>query len=52
MQRTQIAPGVFLNVLDAEKFNRCRIAIHLRYPARRQSATDAAVLALVLAAPI
>ena len=48
MQRTQIAPGVFLNVLDAEKFNRCRIAIHLRYPARRQSATDAAVLALVL----
>lgn len=48
MQRRQLAPGVFLTTLDAEKFNRCRIAIHLRYPARRESATDAAVLALVL----
>lgn len=48
MQRTQLAPGIFLNQLDAEKFNRCRITIHLRYPARRQSTTDAAVLALVL----
>lgn len=48
MQRTQLAPGVFLTALDAEKFNRCRIAIHLRYPARRQSATDAAVLSMVL----
>ena len=48
MQRTQLAPGVFLTALDADKFNRCRIAVHLRYPARRESATDAAVLALVL----
>ena len=48
MQRKQLAPGVFLTELDAEKFNRCRIAIHLRYPARRQSATDAAVLSMVL----
>ena len=48
MQRKQLAPGVFLTTLDAEKFNRCRITIHLRYPARRESATDAAVLALVL----
>ena len=48
MQRKQLAPGVFLTELDAEKFNRCRIAIHLRYPARRESATDAAVLSMVL----
>ncbi len=48
MQRKQLAPGVFLTALDAEKFNRCRIAIHLRYPAVRQSATDAAVLSMVL----
>ena len=31
-----------------KKFNRCRITIHLRYPALRRSATDAAVLPLVL----
>lgn len=48
MERRKLAPGVFLTTLEAEKFNRCRIAIHLRYPAVRQSATDAAVLPLVL----
>lgn len=48
MERKQLAPGVFLTTLDADKFNRCRIAIHLRYPACRASATDAAVLPLVL----
>lgn len=48
MERKQLAPGVFLTTLDAEKFNRCRITLHLRYPALRTSATDAAVLPLVL----
>ena len=48
MERKQLAPGVFLTTLEAEKFNRCRIAIHLRYPALRKSATNAAVLPLVL----
>lgn len=48
MERRQLAPGVFITTLDASKFNRCRITIHLRFPARRESATDAAVLALVL----
>ena len=48
MERKQLAPGVYITTLDAAKFNRCRIAIHLRFPARRESATDAAVLALVL----
>ncbi len=47
-ERKQLAPGVYLTTLDAEKFNRCRITIHLRYPALRRSATDAAVLPLVL----
>ena len=48
LERKQLAPGVFITTLDASKFNRCRITIHLRFPARRESATDAAVLALVL----
>ena len=44
MERTLIAPGVHLSCDPAEKFNRCRITLHLRFPARRESATDAAVL--------
>lgn len=32
MERKKLAPGVFITTLDAEKFNRCRITIHLRYP--------------------
>ena len=48
MERKQLAPGVCITTLDASKFNRCRITLHLRFPARRESATDAAVLALVL----
>ena len=48
MERKRLAPGVYITTLDAAKFNRCRITIHLRFPARRESATDAAVLALVL----
>ncbi|MGN0976358.1 MAG: M16 family metallopeptidase [Gemmiger sp.] len=48
MERKQLAPGVFITTLDAEKFNRCRITIHLRYHPQAASATDAAVLALLL----
>lgn len=48
MERKKLAPGVFITTLDAEKFNRCRITIHLRFPALRRSATDTAVLPLVL----
>ena len=48
MERTQLAPGVFLTALPADKFKRCRIAIHLRFPALRAAATDTAVLPLVL----
>ena len=48
MERKQLAPGVFITSMSAAKFNRCRITIHLRFPAKRETATDAAVLALVL----
>ena len=48
MERKQLAPGVFITSMSAAKFNRCRITIHLRFPAQRETATDAAVLALVL----
>ena len=48
MERKQLAPGVFITSISAAKFNRCRITIHLRFPAKRETATDAAVLALVL----
>lgn len=47
-ERKKLAPGVYLTTLDAEKFNRCRITIHLRYTPLRRTATDAAVLPLVL----
>ena len=47
-ERKMLAPGVYITTLDAEKFNRCRIAIHLRYTPLRRTATDAAVLPLVL----
>ena len=48
LERKQLAPGVFLTTLPADKFKRCRITIHLRYPALRAAATDSAVLPLVL----
>lgn len=48
MQRDLIAPGVYLNTLPAEKFNRCRLSIHFRFPASREKATDHALLPLVL----
>ena len=35
MKRVNLAPGVYLNTLDAEKFNRCRVTIRFQYPARR-----------------
>ena len=48
MQRELIAPGVHLNAIPAEKFNRCRLSIHFRFPASREKATDHALLPLVL----
>ena len=48
MKRENLAPGVFLNTLDAQKFNRCRITIRFQYPACRETATASAVMPLVL----
>lgn len=48
MQREQIANGVYLNTLSAEKFNRCRLSLHFRFPTSKQAATDHALLALVM----
>jgi len=48
LKRENLAPGVFLNTLDAQKFNRCRITIRFQYPACRKTATAGAVLPLVL----
>lgn len=48
MERKQLAPGVYLTALDAQKFNRCRITVHLRFPAKREYATNTALLPLVL----
>ena len=46
-ERKQLAPGVFLTTLDADKFNRCRITIHLRYAALRRSESFIPALSLV-----
>lgn len=48
MERRKIAEGAYLTALDAEKFNRCRISLHFQFPAKREQATAAAVLPLVL----
>ena len=48
MERKQLATGVYLTALDAQKFNRCRITVHLRFPAKREYATNTALLPLVL----
>lgn len=47
-QRTQIAPGVWLSQLDADKFCRQRIAIHFIWPEQRRLATAEALLGLVM----
>ena len=48
MERQKLAPGVHLTTLPADKFNRCRISVHLRFPAVRSTATNTAVLPLIL----
>ena len=35
LQRECLAPGVHLNCIPADKFNRCRISLHFRFPASR-----------------
>ena len=48
MNRKQLADGVHLTVLNAEKFKRCRVAIYFIWPSRRESATAEALLPLLM----
>ena len=48
MERIMLAPGVFLNTIEAQKFNRCRLSLHFRFPASREKATAHALLPLLL----
>ena len=48
LQRECLAPGVHLNCIPVDKFNRCRISLHFRFPASREKATDQALLPLVM----
>ena len=48
MERIMLAPGVFLNTIQAQKFNRCRLSLHFRFPASREKATAHALLPLLL----
>lgn len=48
MQRKKLTEGVFLSAILADKFKTCRIAIHFLMPSRREDATCAALLPLVL----
>lgn len=44
MKRMQIAPGAWLSEVPGDKFKRCRVAVHLVAPGRRESATALALL--------
>ncbi|MDL2324793.1 insulinase family protein [Ruminococcaceae bacterium OttesenSCG-928-A16] len=44
MNRTEIAPGVFVNQIAGQKFKRCKISIHLVVPGSRENATELALL--------
>ena len=48
MKQTQLAPGVRLTTLPAEKFCKSRVTLDFIYPASRQTATADALLALVM----
>lgn len=48
MNRIQLADGVHLTVLPAEKFKRCRVAVHFIWPGRRETATAEALLPLLM----
>lgn len=48
MRRIEIAPGAFITELPGDKFKRCKIAVNLVVPSRRQNATTLAVLPHVL----
>ncbi|WP_367924558.1 M16 family metallopeptidase [uncultured Ruthenibacterium sp.] len=48
MERKQISDGVYLTVLPAEQFHRCRISINFIWPATREWATAEALMPLLM----
>ncbi len=48
MNRTQIAQGIYITEIPADKFKRCKVAVNLVLPANRALATARAVLPHVL----
>lgn len=48
MERKQIADGVYLTVLPAGQFHRCRVSINFIWPADRQWATAEALMPLLM----
>lgn len=48
MKRIELAKNAYLNILPAEKFNRCRITVQLRYHANREKATACALLPFLM----
>lgn len=48
MNRTQLAPGIHITTLPGTQFKRCRITLQLTVPAKRSTATAAALLPLVM----
>ena len=48
MNRTMIAPGVGLTLVDADRFNTCRVSVHFVRPASRRTATADALLPIVM----
>ena len=48
MERITLGPQIHMSCRPADKLNRCRISIHFTCPARRETATAAALLPLLL----
>ena len=48
MKRIQLDENTHLTILSAEKFNRCRITVQLRYQANREKATACALLPFLM----
>ena len=44
MNRSEIAPGVFLTEIPGEKFRRCQLMLYLVVPGSREAATAQALL--------
>lgn len=48
MNRTYLAPGVYMSTDAAQKFNCCRVSVRFAFPTRRETATAHALLPYVM----